>query len=274
MGGRCQSARLSEKTRSREAIKGDCPVFHPSTLPLTLPSGGCREGLSPAWILQGLMGLGRLLNFYPGILQSWFPGDDWTRGWYAEGTGWGFTPVVYIRVQPRWHLVPEYPRWLLEPRPTVLLSWPTACMRPRGWQLSLLLFKHPARFVELCVCQNSPGFCFSCSVGRSRDVLMAELGNSTLRQPCTVPGSCLLSLVKSYTIQWRVFGELWANVIYSCQCLQHFCLSRHSASHWQLLCDGSLLDKGQRRWWVQFLAQIWCAHTSASCCDKDFPPPG
>lgn len=64
-------------------------------------------------------------------------------------------------------------------------------MRPRGWQLSLLLFKHSARFVELCVCQNSPGLCFPGSMGRSRDVLVAELGNSTLKRPCVVPGSCL-----------------------------------------------------------------------------------
>lgn len=55
-------------------------------------------------------------------------------------------------------------------------------MRPRGWQLSLLLFKHSARFVELRVCQNSPGFCFSCSVGRSRDVLMAELGQQHIEE--------------------------------------------------------------------------------------------
>lgn len=65
-----------------------------------------------------------------------------------------------------------------------------------------------ARFVELRVCQNSPGFCLSCSVGRSRDVLMAELGNSTLKQPRIVPGSCFLGLVKGYTIQWRVLS-LW-----------------------------------------------------------------
>lgn len=38
-------------------------------------------------------------------------------------------------------------------------------------------------------------------------------------------------------------------------------------------CYGSLLDKGQCRWWVQFLAQIWCVHTPAGCCDKDFPSP-
>lgn len=41
------------------------------------------------------------------------------------------------------------------------------------------------------MCQNSSGSCFPGSVGRSRDVLVAELGNSTLKQPCIVPGSYL-----------------------------------------------------------------------------------
>lgn len=62
----------------------------------------------------------------------------------------------------------------------------------------------------LCV-QNSPGFCFSFSVRRSRDVLIAGLGNSTLKRPCIPPASCLLGLVKGYTIQWRVLS-LWRAV--------------------------------------------------------------
>lgn len=56
----------------------------------------------------------------------------------------------------------------------------------------------------LCVCQNSPGSCFPGSVGRSRDVLVAELGNSTLKGPYIVPGSCLLGPSKAYTTQWSM----------------------------------------------------------------------
>lgn len=39
--------------------------------------------------------------------------------------------------------------------------------------------------------------------------MMVELGNSTLKQPCIVPGSCLLGLVKG--IQGRVL-TLWRAV--------------------------------------------------------------
>lgn len=62
-------------------------------------------------------------------------------------------------------------------------------MRPRGWQLSLLLLKYSARLVELCVCQDSPGLCFPGSGKEQTKV--AVLGNSTLMQPCIVPGSCM-----------------------------------------------------------------------------------
>lgn len=37
---------------------------------------------------------------------------------------------------------------------------------------------------------------------------MAELGDSMLKQPGIAPGSCLLGLVKGYTLQWRVLS-LW-----------------------------------------------------------------
>lgn len=54
---------------------------------------------------------------------------------------------------------------------------------------------HSVRFVELCVCQNSPGLCFPSS-GKEQRCLGGRQGNSTVKQPCLTPGSYLLGLIK------------------------------------------------------------------------------
>lgn len=170
--------------------------------------------------------------------------------------------------------MPEYPRWLLEPRPNVLLPWHAW---GQGAGSFLCSYSNIQQGLWSSVCGRTPQASASLAVWEGAEMFWWQSWAAAhWSSPALLVVAVSLALSKAALSSggcW-VFGELWAKVKYSCRCLQHFCLSRHSTSHWQFSCYGSLLDKGQCRWWVQFLAQIWCAHTPASCCDKDFPSPG